>query len=224
MARNPARAPSRPRRDRVRAAPARREDARDVRTAILEATERLLGERQLDEITVFDVIAAAGVSRATFYLYFESKNAAVATLAEEVTARIYADLWQPFITGVEAPSEALLTRHFVETMALWREHRAVLMAAAGAWRADPDAFYQWGAMWTRYVEDATAYIERAREAGLAPAGLDAGALAATLIWLDESAFYLAFTGGSPELRDDALLAATLAGVWMRAIYGPAPFA
>jgi AcrR family transcriptional regulator len=201
----------------------RRDDSRDVRTAILDATERLLAERPLDEITVFDVIAAAGISRATFYLYFESKNAPVATLAEEVTANIYADLWQPFITGIEPPSEALLTQHFVETIDIWREHRAVLMAAAGAWRADPAAFYQWGAMWSRYVEDATAYISRAREAGLAPPGLDAGALAATLIWLDESALYLALTGGSHDLRDDELLAPTLAGVWMRAIYGSVPF-
>ncbi len=190
---------------------------------MLDATEGLLAERPLDEITVFDVIAGAGVSRATFYLYFESKNAAVAALAEDVIERIYADLWEPFITGAEPPSELLLTQHFIETMAIWREHRAVLMAAAGAWRADPNAFYQWGALWTRLVNDTTAYIERAREAGLAPAGLDAGALAATLVWLDESALYLAFTGGSPQLRDDDLLAATLAAVWMRAIYSAAPF-
>src|SRR5580700_10981909 len=108
MARN-ARAPARPRRERSRVAPTRRDESRDGRSAILEATEQLLAEKPLDEITVFDVIAAAGVSRATFYLYFESKNAAVATLAEEVIERIYAELWVPFITGAEPPSEALLT-------------------------------------------------------------------------------------------------------------------
>jgi AcrR family transcriptional regulator len=204
-------------------APARRDEARDVRTAILESVERLLADRPLEEITVLDVIAEAGISRATFYLYFESKNAAIATLAEEVTSTIYADLWQPFITGVEPPSEALLTQHFEETIAIWREHRAVLMAAAGAWRADPDAFYQWGAMWVRYVEDTRDYIERAREAGLAPPGLDPRTLAATLIWLDEAALYLALTDGSADLRDDDRLAPTLAGVWMRAIYGSVPF-
>jgi AcrR family transcriptional regulator len=222
MARN-SRAPARPRRERSRVAPAKRDEARDVRTAILEGIERLLAQQQLEAITVFDVIAEAGISRATFYLYFESKNAAVATLAEEVTATIYADVWQPFITGVEPPSEALLTQHFEATIAIWREHRAVLMAAAGAWRADPDSFYRWGAMWSRYVEDASAYIERARESGLAPPGVEARALAATLIWLDEAALYLALTDGSPDLRDDELLAPTLAGVWMRAIYGSVPF-
>ena len=204
-------------------APAKRDEARDVRTSILEGIERLLAERPFEEITVFDVIAEAGISRATFYLYFESKNAAVATLAEEVTSTIYAEVWQPFISGVEPPSEALLTQHFCETIAIWRQHRAVLMAAAGAWRADPDAFYQWGAMWSRYIDDASAYIERAREAGLAPPGIEARALAATLVWLDEAALYLALTDGSPDLRDDDKLAPTLAGVWIRAIYGSAPF-
>jgi AcrR family transcriptional regulator len=204
-------------------APAKRDETRDVRTAILEGVERLLGERPLEEITVFDVIAEAGISRATFYLYFESKNAAVATLAEEVTSTIYAEKWQPFITGVEPPSEALLTEHFEETIAIWRQHRAVLMAAAGAWRADPDACSQWGAMWSRYVEDTTAYIERARATGLAPPGLDARTLAATLVWLDEAVLYLALTDGSADVRDDEKLAPTLAGVWMRAIYCSAPF-
>jgi AcrR family transcriptional regulator len=223
MARNSSRVQTRPRRERSRATTVRRDDSRDVRTAILDATETVLAERPLDEITVFDVIAAGGVSRATFYLYFESKNAAVATLAEEVIERIYAELWEPFITGAEPPSEALLTKHFLETMVLWREHRAVLMAAAGAWRADPDAFYQWGALWTRLVNDTTAYIERARDAGIAPSELNAGELAAMLVWLDETAFYLALTGGSPQLHDDQRLCETIAGVWMRSIYGTAPF-
>jgi AcrR family transcriptional regulator len=200
----------------------RRDEARDVRAAILAATERLLEQRRLDEITVLDVIEAAGVSRATFYIYFESKNAAIAALAEDVTETIYRDLWGPFITGEEPPSEALLTEHLQQTLAIWREHQAVLVAAAEAWRADPAVFYQWGALWKRYVQDMRAYIERARAGGTAPSELDAEALASLLIWLNENALYLAFTQTAPEL-DDERLAPTLAGIWMRAIYGGTPF-
>src|ERR1700724_1821368 len=112
----------------------RRDDSRDLREAMLSATEALLADRSLDELTVLDVIQAAGVSRATFYIYFESKNAVVAALAESVIDKIYA-LWGPFMAGTEQPSEAMLTDHWMETLALWREHRDVLVAAAQAWRA-----------------------------------------------------------------------------------------
>jgi AcrR family transcriptional regulator len=223
MPRNARTGVARERRVRSRAPGVRREEVRDVRGAILGATDRLLAERPLDEITVLDVIQAAGVSRASFYIYFESKNAAVATLAEEVTARIYDDLWEPFITGEEPPSEELLRQHWLETLTLWRQHQAVLVAAAQAWRADPDAFDQWGAVWRRYLEDTRAYIRRARAAGDAPSDLDADTLAAALIWLNENALYMAFTQSLPELADDERLARTMAGIWMRAIYGTMPF-
>ena len=223
MPRNVRTGVARERRVRSRAVSARREELRDVRGAILAATERLLSERPLDAITVLDVIEAAGVSRASFYIYFESKNAAVATLAEEVTERIYKNLWEPFIAGAEPPSEALMTQHWLETLALWREHRAVLVAAAEAWRAAPEAFYQWGTVWTRYVEDTRAYIARARARSEAPSELDADTLANALIWLNENALYMAFTRTAPELADDERLARTMAGIWMRAIYGTTPF-
>lgn len=195
---------------------------RDARGSLLEATHQLLEERSLEEITVFDVINAAGVSRATFYLYFESKNAAVATLAQAAMAQIYDGLWRPFLAGAEPPSEVVLTEHFLETIEMWRAHRAVLVAAAAAWRADPEAFYQWGVLWAQYVDDVTAYIERARTGRLAPPGLHAGALAAMLVWLAETTVYLLMTGASAHLSDELLAASTLAGVWMRTIYGEAP--
>ena len=42
---------------------------RDVRRAILDATEGLLTEHRFDEIHVAAILRAAGVSRASFYFY-----------------------------------------------------------------------------------------------------------------------------------------------------------
>jgi AcrR family transcriptional regulator len=50
----------------------------ELRQAILAATEGLLRERRLEDLTVVDMIEAAGCSRPSFYMYFESKHAAVA--------------------------------------------------------------------------------------------------------------------------------------------------
>jgi AcrR family transcriptional regulator len=191
----------------------------EVREAILAATEGLLRERRLDELTVVDVIEAAGFSRPTFYTYFESKHAVVAALAEDVMADIYDRLWRPWLEGEESTTEALMIDHYLETIATWREHRAVLVAAAEGWRTDPVVYDLWGARWQGYVATTAAFIERARRLGAAPGQPDAETLASVLVWLNESLFYLAFSRPGAVLGDDRRLASTLSAVWLRAIYG-----
>lgn len=191
----------------------------DVRNVILAATEHLLADRPLDELTVVDIIEEAGVSRATFYIYFESKHAAVAAVAEAVLNAAYEELWAPWFAGAEPMIHSSFVDHMRQGINLWREHRAVMVAAAQGWRTNPDVYHQWGEIWKRYVADIRDYIELVGEAGLAPSGLEAGALAAALTWMNESALYLAATGEAPELADDDLLATTLASVWWTAIHG-----
>ena len=53
------------RRDR----PSRGEVQRDLRRAILDATERLLVDHRFDELRVAHILSAAKVSRASFYFY-----------------------------------------------------------------------------------------------------------------------------------------------------------
>jgi AcrR family transcriptional regulator len=197
----------------------RPEDGRDLRTMIIAATERLLEQRRLEEITVLDVIEEARVSRASFYIYFESKYAPVAALAEELADQLYDVHWAPFFSGTESPTLANHRDHWRDTVAVWGEHQAVLVAAAAAWRADPAAIEGWHALWTRYVALNREFIERARASGMAPAGPDADALAAALTWMGENALYLAFTGASPELADPDQLAEIHALIWHRAIFG-----
>ena len=79
----------------TRSGPSRRQrrnggDAsRDTRQAVLSATERLLASSRLDELTVVDLIEDAGISRASFYVHFECKHAAVAALAENAMEQIH---------------------------------------------------------------------------------------------------------------------------------------
>jgi AcrR family transcriptional regulator len=207
------------RRSPGRAGGSKPEDGRDLRAMIIAATERLLEQRRLEEITVLDVIEEARVSRASFYIYFESKYAPVAALAEELADQIYDLHWAPFFGGSESPTLANYTDHWRKTVAVWGEHKAVLVAAAAAWRADPAAIEGWHALWTRYVTLNREFIARARASGMAPPGPDADALAAALTWMGENALYLAFTGSSPELTDDDRLAEIHALIWHRAIFG-----
>ena len=59
---------------------------------ILGAVQRVLREKGYDNSTISDIVKEAGVAQGTFYLYFDSKKAAVMELAlklmDEITLRL----------------------------------------------------------------------------------------------------------------------------------------
>jgi AcrR family transcriptional regulator len=195
----------------------RRAPDAEARQAFLAATEELLRERHLDELTVVDVIERAGFSRATFYAYFESKHAVVAALARQVFDEMYERFWQSWLelSSTGEPDEWIA--QYKGTLAIWREH-PVLTAAAVGWRTDPQAYAAWGELWRENVEITVGYIERARAAGAAEPWPEVRTLAAILVWLSETLLYLAFAGSTP-LGDDQHLAEAVAAIWLRSIHG-----
>ncbi|MEA2170050.1 MAG: TetR/AcrR family transcriptional regulator, ethionamide resistance regulator [Solirubrobacteraceae bacterium] len=189
----------------------------DPREALLSAADRLLEDRRLEDLTVVDVIGEAGVSRATFYLYFESKHALVAAAGARVTREIDA-VWTAWFSGSEPVTYAILLDHMRRSVALWREHRPVLVAIASGWRQDASAYPAWGALMSRYVEDVQEFIERAHAAGMARPQAHPATLAPALVWGNENSLYLSLTGTVPAFDDDEQLARTMATVWWSAIF------
>src|SRR5436189_45656 len=59
-------------------------DTTDLREAILAATAGLLADRPFGDLAVGDILIAAGVSRGSFYFYFDSKHDVLA-LASALT-------------------------------------------------------------------------------------------------------------------------------------------
>src|SRR3954454_15051091 len=100
-----------PRRDRGTTGQGR-SPSRDVRRAILDATEELLTTRRFDEIAVADVLAAAGVSRASFYFYFESKHAVLAELVRDAVGAGH-QAARPWLEHPGGPSPAERLRQAV---------------------------------------------------------------------------------------------------------------
>jgi TetR/AcrR family transcriptional regulator, ethionamide resistance regulator len=184
--------------------------------AILETCERLLAKKELNEIGVDELAAGAGISRPTFYFYFESKDAVlralVARIAEEMFAR--AETW---LDRTDEPPEVSTMRTIEATAEVWQAHGPVLRAAVQNWGTVPEMRAFGEGLVRRFVGRSAQSIRDARKAGDAPPGPDPQALATALIWMNERCFYTSSLSANPALSREQLVP-TLTTIWLRAIY------
>jgi AcrR family transcriptional regulator len=199
--------------------PARRDEPApepaELRERILDALRDLLAERTFESLSVAEIIAAAGVSRASFYFYFPSKPAALAELVRRAVGQGHAAA-EPWIAGEIDPREAL--RAGIDAGAgLWLANAGVLRAIVESWGADPQLRELWLAQMATFTQAALARIRADPVAAAHLAGIDAPALAASLTWLGERLYYLAACGVAP-FDDRAVLVDTLTHLWVSALY------
>lgn len=110
----------------LEALPPERADAAENRQAILLAARELLGERSIQEITMTDVAARAGVGQGTLYRRFESKAMLAKALLLEAMLAIDHELHERR-TASATPREVL--DWFVASMVELVTTRADLVAA-----------------------------------------------------------------------------------------------
>ncbi|GAA0598973.1 TetR/AcrR family transcriptional regulator [Kutzneria viridogrisea] len=184
--------------------------------AILETAERLLAVKALAEIGIGELAAGAGISRSSFYFYFESKQALLSALLDKAADALLADVdtWLEPSTG-EPGHE--IGQSVEVAVRMWREHGAVLLAAQNP-DSPPEAREFTAGLTARLIEASAAVIRHKREEGQAPDGPpSAEALATMLIGMTEHCIARHFT--SPSLvRDDRELIDTLTAVWTRSIF------
>jgi AcrR family transcriptional regulator len=112
----------------------------NVRVQIAEVAFNVFAERGFDAVTATEVAEAAGISRASFFRYFESKEDAVFVAQEEMGAKIAArllerpageDAWSalrysldPVIaTYRESPTHALARLRLIRSTTKLRAHQ-----------------------------------------------------------------------------------------------------
>ena len=203
-------------------APRGTENQRDLREAIISATESLLAERRFADVAVADILAASGVSRASFYFYFESKYAVLAELARRAVGQGH-DAAQPWLTrdAKEDPA-ATLRRGIAEGAHVWQRHAPVLRAVVENWRDDAELASLWVDLMNSYTEAAVARLEHDRRAR--PRGknaVDIRQLVSALTWMGERLYYLAAIGVAP-FDDQDVLVETLLQVWTATLYDSPP--
>jgi TetR/AcrR family transcriptional regulator, ethionamide resistance regulator len=197
--------------------PSRRKGDRTGR-AILEAAGALLADRHISEVTVDEIAKGAGISRSAFYFHYESREAVLYALTEQITEELYESGTAWFRRTDESPREAT-HRAVARTVALWREHAPVLRASVRARDTDPRLRAFWSETGRRFIAATAEQIERERQAGFAIAGPPgARRLATVLITMNEQACFNHTQTRHTRAADDEFVD-TLVIIWIRSIYG-----
>ena len=200
-------------RDR-RTAPGRGDERRD---ALMDALERQLRTRRLDEISVGDLSREAGVTRSAFYFYFDSKASAVLSVlaAFEEEAELSAE---ELVSGAGTLRERVtrvLDRLAGRVDAAPHLYRAVVEVG----RSDEGVRSVWDEDRRRLAAPIARWVEDERAAGRMPAGPDAGPLAAVLVRLNED--LMEYLAHHPE-SDRGPLVEALTEIWVRSLLAEAP--
>jgi AcrR family transcriptional regulator len=190
----------------------------ETELAIFAATERLLSEIPLHELSVAQIISAAEISRATFYFYFSSKFAVVSGLLARVMDEIF-EVVQPFVRRTDdvSPAEAL-RRSLTGATELWKTHRPAMRAIHEHWNTTPELRGLWLAVVERFTDAIAAEIDRERVSGLAPTGADSRQIAAALLWGTERCLYVAGLGVDADLPDEPQTLEPLLALWIGGLY------
>jgi TetR/AcrR family transcriptional regulator, ethionamide resistance regulator len=189
-------------------------------TAILDATEQLLKERPLNQLSVADIIEAAGVSRTSFYAYFASKTAVIAECLRQVMDQVMVAV-RP-LHSRPADAEVAIRVSLEQWVEVCTTHGALLRTVSEEWPHDAEI----RALWFETLETVTAgtarVIRGARTEGQAPAGADDRALAACLMWGYERVLHVALVGDAVGLPAPDAIVEPLAQMMVGGVYGQAP--
>lgn len=189
-----------------------------ARLAILEATERLLQGEALDELSVAQILEEAGVSRATFYFYFASKDDAFLAL---LTAFMegHVPRFEAIVGDADLRRDPDALRAAIAGwLTIAPPHEVIVRSAVEEWPRREELRNQYLAGQRRLVRALAAAIDEDRAAGLAVASIPSAQLASAWIWTMERAWYEA-VGGASHMRDVPAVRDALAATLVAAVYG-----
>jgi AcrR family transcriptional regulator len=173
----------------------------------------------LHELSVAQIIGAAGISRATFYFYFSSKFAVLTPLVEHAINEIFRVSRQSLTRTSGLSPEAAMRRRIQTSAQVWYANRAVLQATVENWNAVPELREVWLRALGGLTTALAAEIDAERALGRAPAGPDSRSLAATLVWTTERCLYVSGLNVPDAIGDQTETVEALTRLWLGALYG-----
>ena len=183
---------------------------------LLDATERLMRDgASFTELSVDRLSNEAGISRASFYIYFEDKGHLLRRLAGQVFADLAdsADRWWS-VAWRHNPDDVRAAT--AGTVATYRRHQPVLVALNEMAAYDPLVGATYRNLLTAITGRLTRVIEDGQADGSIRAKLPATTTASALTWMVERACQQNLPRKPPDY--DSELAATLAEIVWGTLY------
>lgn len=194
----------------------RQQRREQIERQLLDATERLMRDgASFTELSVDRLSSAAGISRASFYIYFEDKGHLLRRLANQVFADLAgsAERWWG-VAGRHDPADVRAAMNGI--IASYRRHQPVLVALNEMAGYDPLVAATYRNLLTAVTGRMTRVIEEGQTDGSIRPELAAATTASALTWMVERACQQNLP---VRPRDyDAELAATLAEIVWGALY------
>jgi AcrR family transcriptional regulator len=183
---------------------------------LLDATERLMGEgASFTELSVDRLSTEAGISRASFYIYFEDKGHLLRRLTGEVFAELASggERWWG-VAGRHDPAD--LRAAMAGIIASFRRHQPVLVALNEMAAYDPATAQTYSDLLIAIAGRMAQVIEDGQAEGSIRPELPAAITASALVWMVERACQQNLPAKPPDY--DAELAATLTEIAWGALY------
>lgn len=205
----------------TRKPPASRQQRRgEIERQLLDATERLMGEgASFTELSVDRLATEAGISRASFYIYFEDKG----HLLRRLAGRVFGDLasgaerWWG-VAGRHDPADARAA--IAAIIASYRRHQPLLIALSEMAGYDPLVAAAYRELLTGISGRLAQVIEDGQADGSIRRTLSATTTASTLSWMVERACQQNLPARDADY--DSELAATLVEIIWGALYLESP--
>jgi AcrR family transcriptional regulator len=200
--------------DGVKAPPLDTATRRRTRHRILDATKkRLTAGEPLTKLSIQRIVKTAGVSRATFYLHFQSKQELIAALAKR-------ELTPWLQSAAPALQNATLTRDVLEQLAggaieIYRANRGVLAGILEMSEYDLDTRLAWQQT-IHEIADLFALAIRTHRPQLSSTQTEQ--LARLIVWAGERFLHQEIADAVPNAEADQVFRWTLAELASKTIY------
>jgi AcrR family transcriptional regulator len=188
-----------------------------VEARLIAAVEQLAADgAPFSEVSVARLVAAAGLGRATFYLYFPDRSSFLLRLADharDVIAEPLARLWGDLGRGID---RTMLEAVLHDIVHRFHDHRTVISAVIEAASTDPVIASRLDEAMRTFIAACTCALETAQRDGSVRPGLACAETAAALSWMVERTCYQLARDAAADHLDR--LALSLADIAWRALH------